>query len=186
MPSLAQAIERAYVAAAMHAPFTLDLELARALPPEPDVRAMMATAAAGAVASRYLAVGTPRSIGLVGNAAACSVSLAAHRAWFAPRDIRWVAHEGAFSGEAPRLVSLDEALAADIVCVHAPTSIAAGQLRRGTHVNALAPVELDAQLVAVIARELAPMAAGLVDGRQLDEITIYTAGDVAIAITAAS
>ena len=40
-----------------------------------------------------------------------------------------------------RAVSLAEVLAADIVCIHAgtPLALAAVQLRRGTHVNALAP-----------------------------------------------
>ena len=50
-----------------------------------------ARAAIGAVASRYLAVGTPRSFGLVvdhDEVATAIDSLAAHRTWFAPRDLR--------------------------------------------------------------------------------------------------
>ncbi len=129
--------------------------------------------AAGAVASRYLAVGTPRSFAIIGDVGDGARSLEAHRTWFAPRDVRCTRPlEGA------RLVSIDEALAADIVCVHEPIAIAASQLRRGTHVNALAPVDLDPELTAWIVddRQLAAIAAGLVDGRQLDEITIYRAG----------
>ena len=113
-------------------------------------------AALGAIASRYLAVGTPRSFGVIGDG---PFDLEAHRTWFAPVEIR--------TGE--------NALAADIVCIHEPMHIAAHQVRRGTHVNALAPVTLDAELRAVarIVEDLHPLAAGLVDGRQLDEITIY-------------
>ena len=113
-------------------------------------------AAMGAVASRYLAVGTPRSFGIIGDG---PHDLDAHRAWFAPIDIR----------------TGDNALAADIVCIHEPMHISASQLRRGTHVNALAAVTLDDELRAVarIVEDLHPLAAGLVDGRQLDEITIF-------------
>lgn len=149
-------VERAFVAAATSgAPLPHDLH------------------AAGAVASRYLAVGTPRSFAVIGDAAAGARSLDAHRTWFAPRDVRSTrALDGA------HLVSLAEALAADIVCIHEPIAIAASQLRRGTHVNALAPVELDPELSAWLVgdEELARIAAGLVDGRQLDELTIYIAG----------
>lgn len=151
----------------------------------------VAAAAAGAVASRFLAVGTPRSIGLVGGALPSALSLAAHRVWFQPRDVRWAslgAGDAASSPPVPELrpVSLDEALAADIVCIHAPLALAAAQLRRGTHVNALAAVTLDDELraLAAISDEatgLPALAAGLRDGRQLDELTVFLAGDLAIA-----
>ena len=129
-------------------------------------------AAAGAVASRYLAVGTPRSFAIIGDG---PLSLEAHRTWFAPTDIR-VTRPSPIG----RVVSLAEALAADIVCIHEPLALAASQLRRGTHVNALAPVTLDDDLrrIAMIVdheRGLPALAAGLVDGRQLDEITIFIA-----------
>jgi hypothetical protein len=57
-------------------------------------------------------------------------------------------------------------------------ALAASQLRRGTHVNALAKVELDDELkkLATIvdeAKGLPALAAGLVDGRQLDELTVF-------------
>jgi hypothetical protein len=76
-------------------------------------------------------------------------------------------------------VALAEALAADIVCLHIPLALTSTHLRRGTHVNALAQVALDDELCR-LARlvddgELARLAAGLVDGRQLDELTIYRA-----------
>jgi ornithine cyclodeaminase/alanine dehydrogenase-like protein (mu-crystallin family) len=150
----------------------------------PALRAK-ALAAVGAVASHHLAVSSPRSIGLVGDAADNALSLAAHRVWFEPRDLR--CHGGMVEGG--RDVSLADALAADIVCIHRPTVIAAGQLRRGTHVNALAPVTLDPDLDADVVHagaDLAALAAGLRGGRKLDEITVLVADDVEIAIAALS
>lgn len=144
-----------------------------------------ALAAAGAVASRYLAVGTPRSFGLVGEGPVALLSLEAHRTWFAPRDVRCTS--AAVAAEVGgRVASLAEALAADIVCIAEPLALAPAQLRRGTHVNALAPVALDDELRRLASvwddgSGLPRLAAGLVDGRQLDEITIYLAGDAAVA-----
>jgi hypothetical protein len=157
------AVERAYVAAAT----------GQASAPGGDVRKLArARAAAGAVASRYLAVGTPRSFGIVGASDAdVELVLEAHRTWFAPRDIRRDAH----------------ALAADIVCIYDATPIRTGDLRRGTHVNLMGTGAIDPELVATITDEprgLPALAAGLVDGRQLDEITIFVGGDVAIALAA--
>lgn len=193
------AVERAYVAAA----FAPAAPLAPAGPAPADplsdapLRAL-AAAAAGAVASRFLAVGTPRSIGLIGDPAALSLSLCAHRVWFQPTDLRYacidppdasLALADASLALGGRAVSLDEALAADIVCLHVPLSLEASRLRRGTHVNALADVTLDDDLraFATIVDEpagLPALAAGLRDGRQLDELTIFVAGDLAIARSA--
>jgi ornithine cyclodeaminase/alanine dehydrogenase-like protein (mu-crystallin family) len=153
----ALAAERAYAASATGAAL-------------PDI----APALAGAVASHHLAVAAPRSFSIVGAGDDAAASLAAHRTWFAPRDIRCTdaAVAAAVGG---RVVSLAEALAADIVCVHVPIVLFPEQLRRGTHVNALAGATLSDELEksARIAYELASLAAGLVDGRRLDEITIY-------------
>jgi len=170
------AVETAYVAAATGAPR-----------PPSTATTPRALAAAGAVASHFLAVGTPRSFALIGGDDAAH-SLHAHRAWFAPTDLRCTSPSlaAALGG---RAVPLAEALAADIVCVHVPLAIAAAQLRRGTHINALAPVELDDELraLATVVDEpygLPALAAGLVDGRQLDELTVFIAGDAAIAAAA--
>ena len=157
------AVERAYVAAA-----TSGAPASAATTPR-------ALAAAGAVASHFLAVGMPRSIGLVGGDAA-GLSLAAHRAWFDPRDIRCTSPSLA-AAVGGRVVPLADALTADIVCIHVPLTLAAVQLRRGTHVNALARIDIDHDLRA-IARivddaALVEIAAGRVDGRQLDEITMF-------------
>jgi hypothetical protein len=145
------AVERAYVARAMK---QADVPIVAG-----DAERV---AAIGAVASRYLAVGTPRSIGLLGPS---ERSLEAHRTWFSPTDIR---------------TELPGALAADIVCIHDPAvRITARDVRRGTHLNILVPkFVLDPELahIAHVSREtpdLGALAAGLVDGRQLDEITIF-------------
>ncbi|MBL9015920.1 MAG: hypothetical protein JNL83_17165 [Myxococcales bacterium] len=189
MPEWVMAVERAYVAAAM-----TSTPVGPPHDPDDDLVAR-AFAAAGAVASRYLAVGTPRSFGLVVHGPdaceAAALSLAAHSTWFSPKDIR-CAGKGSDSlahslrGEA---VSLEDALAADIVCIHAPIALAPAQLRRGTHVNVLAKARLDPELskLATITHEvpdLGRLAAGLVDGRQLDEITIFVIGDGSIALRA--
>lgn len=181
------AVERAYVDAATHP-----------ASPTAAVRGELlgkARAAIGAVASRYLAVGTPRSFGLVveggPSCADAALSLEAHRTWFAPSDVR-VAGDGAEALAAQlggRAVSLAEALACDIVCVHAPIELRAAQLRRGTHVNVLVPMTIDAELrsLATIVHEhpgLGELAAGLVDGRQLDELTVFIAGDAQLALAA--
>ena len=180
-----EVVERAYVAAATGG----------ALPQragDPDDRPR-AVAALGAIASRYLAVGTPRSIGLIlataGDAPLAQWSLDAHRTWFAPRDVRCATLGGESCGEFGAPVSLASAFASDIVCVHAAIAIRAADLRRGTHVNVLAAASLDDELVrlATICRELpdlGALAAGLVDGRQLDELTAFIAGDAALALAA--
>ncbi|MDB4957983.1 MAG: hypothetical protein JWO36_5552 [Myxococcales bacterium] len=166
------AVERAYVAA-VGGP---------AVSAAPNMRAL---AAAGAVASRYLAVGTPRSFSIIGDDPAAALSAEAHRTWFALPDIRCTnaALAAALGG---RVVTEAEALAADIVCIHTAMSLTGSQLRRGTHVNALAPITLDDDLKHIAQlydepRGLPALAAGLVDGRQLDELTIFEAGDASIA-----
>ena len=150
---------------------------------------LRARAAAGAVASRYLAVGTPHSFALIGDDPAIACSLDAHRTWFQPRDVRCTDARVAIAIEGARVVTLDEALASDIVCIHVAMTLAAAQLRRGTHVNALDAVGLDGDLRALATivndtRGLPALAAGLVDGRQLDEITIFIAGRALVAAAA--
>jgi len=168
-------VEEAYVAARSPEPVP-DARVS------PELRAK-ALAAVGAVASRYLCVGTPRTIGLVGPVGATALSLAAHRVWFKPSDVR--CHGGVVDGG--REVELADALAADVVCIHVPTTIAAGQLRRGTHVNALAEVTIDPDLAVETFHEhpdLAALARGLRDGRQLDEITLLVVGSADTAVRA--
>jgi hypothetical protein len=150
--------ERTYVALAMKQPAEWTLT--------PEQR----LAAAGAVASRYLAVGTPRSLAVIGDGL---LSIEAHTTWFTPKDLR-----STTGLPGTRQVPLAEALTADIVCIHEPLAIPAGALRRGTHVNALAPITLPDDLVAQRydeAKDLPALAAGLIDGRVLDELTIFRA-----------
>ena len=188
MPDWVFAVERAYVA-------TVTGGAVPAAAAPDDELLPHARAAAGAVASRYLAGGTPRSLGLVIAGAesmeAAALSHAAHATWFAPRDVRCagLGADALAHSLGGRVTTLEEALACDIVCVHAPIAIAAAQLRRGTHVNVLATAELDDDLgkLATITREvpgLGEVAAGLVDGRQLDELTVFVIGDAATAVAA--
>jgi len=190
------AAERAYVAAAVGG-------AAAAGPTTPALDPAHAIAAAGAIASRYLAVGTPRSFGIIVDAAgdveAAALSLAAHHAWFAPRDVRCASTGSAGAAElvaaelaastGGAVVSVGEALACDIVCIYsARIRIAPTQLRRGTHVNAVAADVFDPELfqLATVVREagLPALAAGLVDGRQLDELTIFVVDGAPIALAA--
>ena len=135
--------------------------------------------AASAIASHFLAVTSARSLALVGGDDSVH-SLVAHKQWFSPSDIRCTSGSVA-AAVGGRIVPLAEALAADIVCIHVPMALAASQLRRGTHVNALAPVELDSELLALAkitdeASGLPSLAAGMIDGRQLDELTVFISG----------
>lgn len=171
------AVERAYVAIATRGGPAIGLQLGSESPAR-------IAAASGAVASRFLAVGTPRSFALVIDADdqidAALLSLEAHRTWFSPADVRCTSTALAARANG-RAVSVAEALAADIVCSLGATPITAAQLRRGTHVNALGdPRALDPELLAlatvVDAAALPAMAAGFVDGRQLDELTVFRYG----------
>jgi hypothetical protein len=179
------AVERAYVAAA-----TGGVRSART--GGDGTQLSRAKAAAAAVASHYLAVGSPRSFGLIVDDRAqepdAELVLEAHRTWFSPRDLRCTS-EALAAAVGGRVVTVDEALAADIVCVHAAMPIVAGKLRRGTHVNVLGGATIDTELrrLATVTDEphgLPALAAGLVDGRKLDELTIFIAGDAAIALAA--
>ena len=124
MADWVHAVERAYVAVATSgAPG----RAATAATADPRARA-----AAGAVASHYLAVGTPRSIGLVGNRDAL-FSLEAHRTWFRPTDVRCT--DAAVAAEVGgRVVPLAEALTADIVCIHEPITLAEGLMQDVTEI----------------------------------------------------
>jgi hypothetical protein len=154
-------------------------------------RLAYARAAVGAIASRYLAVGTPRTLGLVADPSTieeAALSVTAHSTWFKPREIRCADLPALAHGTAGKLASLGETLACDIVCVHTNLEVRAAQLRRGTHLNLLAgTIDDDLRRLATVceeARDLGPLAAGLVDGRQLDELTVFIAGDLQIALGA--
>ncbi len=179
------AVERAYVAAGTkqhhaHGGDAADVTRARA--------------AVGAVASHYLAVAAPRTLGLVADASSiddATLSVAAHRTWFQPREIRCAESSLLARAVGGVVTSLAEALACDIVCVHTAIAIRASQLRRGTHINILGatPATIDDDLrslgtICEEARDLHALAAGLIDGRRLDELTVFIAGDLQIALGA--
>ena len=174
------AVERAYVAQATNQH-----------PRKGGDRVAHARAAVGAIASHYLAVGTPRTLGLVADASTieeAALSVSAHRTWVAPREIRCADLPELARGTAGTLASLAETLACDIVCVHTNIEVSASQLRRGTHVNLLAgTIDDELRRLAMVceeARDLGALAAGLVDGRQLDELTVFIAGDLQVALGA--
>jgi ornithine cyclodeaminase/alanine dehydrogenase-like protein (mu-crystallin family) len=143
-------------------------------------------AALGAVASRFLSVGTPRSIGLVAPPRLAELALAAHRVYFAPREIRSIVPVAD-----ARVTSLAEACACDIVCVADPdVAIDAAWIRRGTHLDVWAgtldPAILAVAKLVVTERGSAPiwatlheLAGGIIDGRELDEITVFLSGSTA-------
>ena len=152
-------------------------------------------AAAAAVASRFLAIGTPHSIGLVGGTdEERAAHLDAHATWFAPRELRVAGGNlPAHPTAAVRAATIAEALACDIVCVLAHNgAIARSSIRSGTHLNLAPGIAIDDALRAfaiVVPESGAPMtlariAAGFDDGRQLDEITIFVAQDLAVARSA--
>lgn len=186
----------------------------------------LACGATGAIASKFMAVGTPRSIGFVGCGPRASALLTAHRALFpAPRDVRCADVDPAqaqrfATANGGRVTSIEEACACDIVCTTTPAEtpiVRASWIRRGTHLNAMGagdPIrhELDLELLAgaklvvgdlgdsrrggefrvgwttwpamPIWGTLGEVAAGIMDGRELDEITIYDGGAPGLAETA--
>jgi len=162
--------------------------------------AALRTGAAGAVASKFLAVGTPRSIGLVGCGLDARVLLAAHRVVFAPREIRCADPDAAIAARfaadcGGRVTSIEEACACDIVCTTTAANLAVVRrawIRRGTHLNAMSGVgafdddALDgAKRVTVSPAAgatwgtLGEVAAGIKDGRELDEITVLDGAGLA-------
>ncbi len=158
-----------------------------------ELREGIAAACACAVAARFLAVGKPRSLGVVaGDPRRAALLLLAHRVWHAPVDVRWAggAAAAAVLALGGRVVSTAEAITADIACVDAATPLGVQSVRRGSHLNLLAAgAEAEAELARraecfgetlegapIKTATLGDLAAGLRDGRQLDEITILFAG----------
>ena len=156
-----------------------------------------ALAGRAAVAAKFLAVGTPRTFGLAGTGDLAPMLLAAQRAYAAPRELRVfeaVPVEAArvASEVGGRVVSLSEACACDIVVVGGGISVRREWIRGGTLVTVLdASVVLDPTLLSAaqvygdrvpddapdvrLVASLGAVAAGLVDGRTLDEIIVLLA-----------
>ncbi len=149
-----------------------------------------------AVASKFLAVGTPRTMGLVGLRDHAPAIVAAQRAYASPRELRVfdgvpVAAARIAEAVGGRVASLAEACACDIVVARGPVAIRREWVRGGTLVTALdrdvvlEPALLAAAMIYTVGAApagvtvhatLAQVAAGLVDGRVLDEITVLIVG----------
>lgn len=161
-----------------------------------------AAAGRAAVAAKFLAVGTPRTLGLVATGRLAARLIAAQTAYAAPRELRvyepetgaadaiiaTLADQLAAPRPSARAVTLRLACACDIVVVAGPITIERAWIRAGTLVTVLdRAAVLDPDLLAAadvyasgdtvpagVRRHvtLAAVAAGLVDGRALDEITV--------------
>lgn len=148
-----------------------------------------------AVAAKFLAVGTPRTMGLVGLRELAPAMLATQRAYAAPRELR--VFDGspvvaARTAEAVggRVVGLPAACACDIVIARGPVAIERAWIRGGTLVTALdsgVVIDPELQRAAVVytvgavpgapdAPSLGAVAAGLLDGRTLEEICLVLVG----------
>lgn len=195
------AVERAYVDAATRRQSGTTLSVA-GVSEEVDI---LARAAAAAVAARYLAIGTPRTLGLIGSGPRADGALGkacveTHALWNAAREVRCADSRGTAAAQAladacgGQVASVDRALACDIVCLIEDIPLSDANLRSGTHISLLTGTRPRAAtgLVTITAYEtpdqgspwLGQLAAGLVDGRQRDEITLFVVGPASIAASA--
>lgn len=186
-------VEAALVARAMGTPVGADVQ--RLDDDEWD-------AGVSAVAAKFLAVGTPRTLGIVGGGRAAML-LAAQRAYATPRELRLYQPDAAAAEATVRLVAgspvsaratdLRTACACDIVVVDGAVTLEREWLRAGTLVTVLAADAVLAPAILAAAQvytvtdpseappgvrvhaTLAAVAAGLVDGRQLDELIVLLA-----------
>lgn len=103
------------------------------------------TGAAGAVASKYLAVSRPRTLGFVGCGVQARVLLDAHRVLFPDLELQMADSRAeaaeAFAREAGgQVVSIERAAGCDIVCTSTPVRVPVIQrewIAEGTHINAM-------------------------------------------------
>ncbi|MBK9033591.1 MAG: hypothetical protein IPL61_20400 [Myxococcales bacterium] len=147
------------------------------------------------LAAKFLAVGTPRTMGLVGLRDLAPAVVATQRAYAAPRELRVFDGDPVVAARTALAVggrgaSLTEACACDVVVARGPVAIERAWIRDGTLVTALdravvlAPALVAAAVVytagavddLVAHATLGAVAAGLVDGRTLDEITLLVIG----------
>jgi ornithine cyclodeaminase/alanine dehydrogenase-like protein (mu-crystallin family) len=168
--------------------------LRRPAPDGPALTRAQALAGRAAVAAKFLAVGTPRTLGLAGCGELAPLVVAAQHAYAAPRELRVFEPVPVDAARVAnvvggRVASLAEACACDIVVAHGGVSVRREWIRGGTLVTVLDPgVALDPALLAVaqvygdrvpdsvpslrLTASLGAVAAGLVDGRSLDEIIV--------------
>ncbi len=154
-----------------------------------------ALAGRAAVAAKFLGVGTPRTLGLAGCGDLAPLVLSAQRAYAAPRELRVfeaVPVEAARVADTVggRVASLAEACACDLVVCAGRISVRREWVRGGTLITVLdTDVAIDPVLLAAaqvygdlvpagapagfrLVASLSAVAAGLVDGRVLDEVIV--------------
>jgi alanine dehydrogenase len=103
------------------------------------------TGAAGAVASRHLYQGTPKTVAFIGCGVQSQVLMEAHRVVFGDFDPLWTdlradAAEALAAQYGGRVVSVEEASGADILNTSTPSRqpvVQANWLRDGAHINAI-------------------------------------------------
>jgi ornithine cyclodeaminase/alanine dehydrogenase len=103
------------------------------------------TGCAGGVASKYLAKKQPRTLGLVGCGVQARVLIDAHRALYGDlelllADVSEAAARALQAEKGGRVVSMQEACGADIVCTSTPVRspvVKREWIRPGTHINAM-------------------------------------------------
>ena len=111
--------------------------------------------------------------------------LEAHRVYFAPRDLR-CSDPAVASALGGRATTIAEACASDIVCVCEDVHIERAWIRQGTHINVAAGTVDDALLsiAKLVVSEgthpgmwgtLGEIVAGMKDGREVDEVTVFLA-----------
>lgn len=130
------------------------------------------TGAAGAVASKYLAVQTPRTLGFIGCGVQSRVLLDAHRVVYGDAlELRMADVDDkaaqAFADEAGgRVTSIERASACDIVCTSTPSRTPVVQrawIKIGAHINAMGA---DAEGKQELASELLTHSKVVIDDRE--------------------
>ena len=146
--------------------------------PAPASSQQLHFAALAGLGSKYLALGTPASLGLIGDSSAAPALLAVHQLLFGPLEIRYADQ-----------LSIEEALASDIVCLPTSSEFEVQWIADATHLNLIdsghwsaGATELlrSAQIATVGAPQrpipnhhgsLADVITGKVSGRMGEELT---------------
>jgi ornithine cyclodeaminase/alanine dehydrogenase len=148
------------------------------------------TGAAGGVAAKHLARGVPRTVSFIGCGAQAHTLHAAHQVVFA--EFEALAHDrnvttarGFAERVGGRVVSLEEAAGADIVCTATPSEtpfLQAQWIRPGAHINAMgADAPGKRELTTETLREAAVYIDDIHQAKASGEINVpFASGDFAI------
>ena len=148
------------------------------------------TGAAGGVAAKHLARGVPRTVSFIGCGAQAHTLHAAHQVVFA--EFEALAHDrnvttarGFAERVGGRVVSLEEAAGADIVCTATPSEtpfLQARWIRPGAHINAMgADAPGKRELTTETLREAAVYIDDIHQAKASGEINVpFASGDFAI------